>query len=145
MTALWPATLPQYFEENGYSESLADGRLDTATDFGPGKSRRRFTKNWRMIAGAIRCTDDQVDAFEEFYLETLGGGVADFLWKAPVSQNDALFRFRGQPPRIQYRSADEHLITLQLWQKTLLTDFRFDSDVFTFDSTLDTFDEANTY
>lgn len=145
MTAIWPAALPQYLDEGGFNEALADVRIDTPTDYGPGKTRRRFTKNWRVISGAIRCTDDQVDAFEEFYLETLGGGVADFLWKAPLSQDLALMRFRGPQPKIQYRSADEFLISFQLFQKTLFADFRFDSDEMSFDSTLHSFDAANTY
>jgi hypothetical protein len=145
MTAVWPAGLPQYLEADGFNEQLADARLDTPTDYGPGKTRRKFTKNWRQISGAIRCTDDQVDTFEEFYLETLNGGALDFLWKAPLTQNAAMMRFRGGPPKIQYRSADEHLISFQLFQKYVLADFRFDSGEVSFDSTLDTFDAVNTY
>lgn len=145
MTAIWPATLPQYLEESGFGENLADGRIDTPTDYGPGKSRRRFTKNWRVISGAIRCTDVQVSVFEGFYQDTLGGGTAQFLWVSPLLQRPALMRFRGPPPKVQYRSADEFLISFQLWQKSLLAGLRFDATDVTFDSTLSSFDEANTY
>lgn len=120
MSEVWPATLPQYFNADGYSENLGDGRLDTPTDHGPGKSRRKYTTTWRPISGAISCTDDQVDALEDFYLDTLNGGTLDFIWKAPFSQSAALFCFRGGAPKLLYRSADEFVISIQLWQKALL-------------------------
>lgn len=145
MTAVWPATLPQHLNTEGFSEALADNKLESQTDFGPGKSRRRFTTNWRMISGTLRCTDDQVDAFEDFYQDTLGGGVDAFLWRDPLSQNLSLMKFRGAPPRTQYRSADEFLIQVTLWQKAIYAGLRFDSDEVSFDSTLATFDEATAY
>lgn len=145
MTAVWPAELPQYLSADGYGEGLPDNKLESQTDFGPGKSRRRFTMNWRAISGAIRCTAEQAEAFEEFYQDTLRGGVSDFLWRTPVNQAMALMRFRGGPPRIQFRSADDHLISFQLWQKAIYADFRFDSDEMSFDSTLHSFDETTRY
>jgi hypothetical protein len=145
VTATWPAGLPQYLSADGFSEALADNKLESQTDFGPGKSRRRFTANWRMISGTLRCTDDQVDAFEDFYQDTLGGGVDAFLWRDPISQNLSLMKFRGGAPRTQYRSADEFLIQITLWQKAIYAGLRFDSDEVSFDSTLATFDEATTY
>lgn len=145
MTASWPEALPQYFEAAGFVEGLAAANMETPTDYGPGKNRRLFTANWRQISGVIRCTADQVETFEGFFDETVKGGTLDFLWRAPLSQRPAIMRFRGQKPKAQYAGGDHFLVQLHLFQKAMLTAFRFDSTEVTFDSLLDSFDDANTY
>ncbi len=101
MTAAWPAALPQFVLLQGYSESLANRKVESETDSGPPKARRRFTNAWRPIQATIRCDDDQVDAFEEFYETTLGGGVQPFTWVSPRTQLPATFRFVKAPPKHQ--------------------------------------------
>lgn len=140
----WPEELPQYFVARGYSETLPDQKIESQTDVGPGKARKRFTQNWRAITGVILCTPEQAAALETFYRDTLNGGVLTFFWKAPITQRGALMRFRT-PPMLVLESAECISAQLSLWQTAILGLFRFDSTLVSFDSTEVTFDEAPTF
>ena len=39
----WPATLPQYVDQNGYQEARVSGKLETEMDSGPKSMRRLYT------------------------------------------------------------------------------------------------------
>lgn len=115
MTAAWPATLPQFVQEQGFDETLPNQRLESSVDSGPPKARRRFTKNYRAIQCEIWCDADQADDFEDFYETDLAGGVLPFTWVNPVTQTAATFRFRGSPPRRSVRG-EIVIYRLQMWQ-----------------------------
>lgn len=116
MTAAWPATLPQYFQEQGYSESPPDQRLESNVDSGPPKTRRRYTNNYRPIQGTIWCTEDQWEDFETFYDVDLAGGVLPFTWVHPITRAAATFKFRGQPPRYTPFGGTNVAIAMTLFQ-----------------------------
>lgn len=140
----WPADLPQYFDAQGYRETLGDARAEHPTDTGPGKTYKRFTKAWRTIAGSLRCTPEQAAALETFYRETLKGGTLDFFWTAPVTRLGARLRFRA-PPVLVMQSSEEYLAQVSLWQIKVLPELRFDSTLVTFDSTEHTFDAGEAW
>lgn len=144
MTAVWPAGLPQFVQEQGFSESLPDQILESAMETGQSKSRRRFTGNWRPVQATIWCTSAQALVFENFVDETLGGGALPFFWVNPVTQTMALFRFKRPAPQ-KRAMGDAIIYAMNLWQLRLYAAFRFDSELVTFDSTLHTFDEANRF
>lgn len=112
----WPSELPQFFDQQGYGESAPDNRLDTPTDYGPGKTRPRYTNAWRAIGGNIRCSAAQVAIFEDFYYEDLDGGRIDFSWVNPITQTAARFRFVKPDPVVTYIDADQYTIHLRLSQ-----------------------------
>lgn len=145
MTAQWPAALPQYVLEQGYSEILADQTIESTMDSGLPKVRRRFTKNLRPIAAAIKCDADQALVFEHFYHETLQGGVLPFHWVNPFTQVLAEFRFKRPPPTKRSFGSANIEYAMNLWQTKQFTTFRFDSDTLTFDSTLILFSQANRF
>lgn len=142
MVAVWPASLPQFVQEQGYSEHLPKNVVESQLDAGQVKRRRRFTRTWRELACVIWCDLDQRDTFEFFYETTLGGGIDPFTWVNPVTQRMALFSFRGEPPSYQPFGGENVQIRFQLHQRAEYPDFRFDSTEVTFDSTQDTFDAA---
>lgn len=145
MTATWPAALPQFVQERGYSESLADQTIESPMDSGPPKVRRRFTKNYRPLQMTIQCDATQRELFEYFYHTTLSGGVLPFHWVNPQTQALALMRFRRPPPAYSVFGGVNTAISFSLWQITQYAALRFDSTIITFDSTEVTFDEANRY
>jgi hypothetical protein len=147
MTISWPATLPQYVQQAGYGESLPDQTIESQVDAGPPKSRRRFTKNARQVQATIWCDAAQRAAFELFHADTLQGGVLPFLWVNPITQVAALYRFRRPPPALTAFAGGHIAIAMNLLQLAQYTTFRFDvtGAPITFDSTLISFDQANSY
>lgn len=145
MTATWPAELPQFVSEQGFSESLPNLRLESSVDTGEPKVRRRFTKNLRAVQWSIQCDADQRAAFDTFYLDTLKGGILPFQWVNPLTQAAAEFKFRGSPPTYTAFGGINVRIAMTLWQTKQFAPARFDVDAITFDSDQYTFDSANRY
>jgi hypothetical protein len=70
MPANWPATLPQ--APAAYSEEPQPVDIRTATDNGPGKSRRRFTKPLRKGRMEFLLTNAQAVILDNFYFSSTG-------------------------------------------------------------------------
>lgn len=145
MTAIWPAALPQYVQEQGFGEGLPDQTIESQMEAGLPKSRRRYTKNFRPMQATIWCTAEQGQLFEYFYEETLSGGVLPFHWVNPFTQVLAEFRFKRPPPQKRSFGSANVEISMNLWQTRQYAALRFDSTRITFDSTLVTFDETNRF
>lgn len=75
---VWPATLPQRFEVDGYQESMGDGRLRSQTESGFAKVRRRFSIVPRPLAAILVLSSDELAIFEAFVRDTLAGGALPF-------------------------------------------------------------------
>lgn len=99
----WPATLPQYVLEQGYSESEADQLLQTQMEAGRPKTRRRYTTNNEVFTVAVAMTKAQKVIFEDFFDNTLVGGSLPFTWVHPVHQTAANFQFRKPVPKWSVR------------------------------------------
>lgn len=145
MSASWPATLPQFVQQQGYQETLPDQTIESDVDAGPPKTRRRFTKNFRQAQAAIWVDLGQKTTFEYFVATTLEGGTLPFLWVNPATQAMAEFRFRRPPPVVTALGPDHFSIVMNLYQLTQFAAFRFDSTQVSFDSTLVSFDAMNLY
>ncbi len=145
MVATWPAGLPQFVQESGYSESLGDNTIESQVDSGQPKSRPRFTASWRPIQATIWLTAAEKAVFETFYKHTLNSGTEDFFWVNPIDQSVARFRFRRPPPRYGVFGSVNVAAAINLWQLGIYPAFRFDSTAITFDSTTATFDQAISY
>jgi hypothetical protein len=109
--AVWPSSLPQFVEIDGYDETLPDALLRTRMDAGPAKQRRRFTAAPRSLAAVTDLmTAAQGATFEAFFETTLQMGALPFDWAHPRTQATKTFRFREPPKaiarpggRVQYR------------------------------------------
>jgi len=111
----WPATLPALVVQSGYSESLPDQAIETPTDAGPGKIRRRQTGTQRPLKCSIECTPAQVATFETFWLTTLAGGTLEFTWVHPRTQAAATLRFRKPAPTLVPLDGANFRIDMSLW------------------------------
>lgn len=112
----WPASLPQFVQEQGYDESLPDQTVESPMDSGPPKSRRRFTTAFRPLRVTIWCTAEQAEDFEEFYMDDCAAGSLSFTWVHPRTQQAATFRFRKPAPKPQPFGAGNVAYTFNLWQ-----------------------------
>lgn len=99
MTAAWPASLPQYVLEQGYSEQMPDQLIETPMEAGKPKVRRRYTMNNPTFTVTIAMTLGQKAIFETFFDEDLQGGSLPFTWVNPTSQLATTFRFRKPVPK----------------------------------------------
>lgn len=95
--ASWPATLPDQPLQNGYKESPPNLVIRTEMDAGPAKVRRAMTSNVRQISCHMILTSEQLDTFEDFFIDDCASGATRFTWTHPRTGTSADFRFVGQP------------------------------------------------
>ena len=74
----WPAELQQRLLKDGFADTLADGRIRTKTDIGPGKVRLSSTSAIRPVAGRIKVDDGSKARFDRFWMEETKGGILPF-------------------------------------------------------------------
>lgn len=106
----WPATLPQYVLEQGFSENQPDQLLQTSMEAGRPKSRRRYSFNGSTFTVSIAMTKAQKVIFEDFFNDTLVGGSLPFTWVHPIHQTAANFQFRKPPPKWSVRG-EAHIVS----------------------------------
>ncbi len=116
MPALWPSTLPAYVLEDGYQETLNDQTVESQTDTGSVKIRRRYTKLIRTFDLTVRMTEAQRATFETFWQTTLAGGSLTFDWVHPATRAATTFRFRKPPP--SYRSVGGTIVEVRFRLET---------------------------
>ena len=111
----WPGTLPALVNVAGFGESPPDQAVETPTDAGPGKSRRRQTGTQRPIKCSIRCTLAQVEIFDAFWLTTLAAGTLNFTWVSPRTQAAKTLRFKKPIPAYVPLGGPNWQIDMNLW------------------------------
>lgn len=97
MSALWPAELPQKFDEGGFSEVFGNNVITTEMDSGPSKRRRRFTAAVDKIVGKMYMTQAQVNTFETFYRTTCADGSIDVEMLHPRKGTSVILQWDGAP------------------------------------------------
>lgn len=90
--AIWPGTLPQYFEV-GVQDTRQQGFLRSQTDTGPYKQRKRFTATSRFLTGTMLFTGTQRATLETFYKTTLSEGADEFDFIDPSDFSTISVRF----------------------------------------------------
>jgi hypothetical protein len=98
MPAVWPSTLPEYVLADAFKEALNTQTIESATDTGSVKVRRRYTKLVRKFDIAVLLSEAQLATFETFWLDTLRGGALSFDWVHPLKRTAVTFRFRSPAP-----------------------------------------------
>ncbi len=95
MPATWPGTLPQS-PIHGWSERKLPNVVDSDTDAGPSKRRRRFTAAVRRITLSVWLTLDQRATLEGFHTATLSDGSLPFDWVHPATGTSHSFRWMNE-------------------------------------------------
>ena len=95
---VWPATLPQRMDVDGYQESLGDGRLRSQSDAGPAKVRRRFSAVPRPLSVSTELTSAQLATFKTFVVTTLAGGTLPFQMPAQSGTGTWIVQFAQTMP-----------------------------------------------
>jgi len=96
----WPseAFLPQDILQNGFSQKQNPNAIRTNIEAGVDKLRRRYTTPIIIVKGSMWITHAQYIIFEDFYNNTLHGGVDRFDYKDPAVPTDTYeYRFVSPP------------------------------------------------
>ena len=99
--SVWPITLPQKFEQEGFTDSEPDLFVKTEMDAGPPKLRRRFTVSHHPISGTMIMTAYQKAVFRTFYRAY---GSQKIVFPDPDSDGTINIIFTGIPEYISYSS-----------------------------------------
>ena len=91
----WPPSLPQYPNQDSFTEEQMDNSIRTQFDGGAMKLRRRYTAVPIKFTMSFTLTASQKAALETFFNSTLSGGVLPWDWVKPSDQAAATFVFRS--------------------------------------------------
>lgn len=113
--AVWPSSLPQNFNIEGYRRKIGDGRAVSPVDAGPAKMRMRFRPP-KPVSGAMMMTSAQFDTLESFIMDDLDGGVLPFSFPAQPGPGMWLVRFdpRAALPEESGSEFDAWAVTVAL-------------------------------
>ena len=98
--AVWPGTLPQKPQQDGFSRTKEDGRLRTSMSEGPEKVRRRFTAVTENLTCSFIFTPAQLDTFDSFFDATLKGGSLIYDWTHPMTGLAVVCRIKDMPAAV---------------------------------------------
>lgn len=96
MIPVWPDTLPQHFDRQGFALAEGDGRLKSPTDTGPGKMRRRSTAIADPMQGRMSMRLAQILALRAFLKTDLAKGSLPFWLPDPMGGDPLLVRFADE-------------------------------------------------
>lgn len=99
--ATWPVTLPQAFDNDGYSYEPAENRIISSMDAGAGKQRQKYTAVPFFHSGKMLMTMAQLSTFRAFVANDIGYA-NDFVFPNPLDSGltDITVRFSpmSSPP-----------------------------------------------
>jgi hypothetical protein len=90
--------LQLYLNESGFGIEFTPSYLESETDTGPKKRRRRTTQNFERIAANITIDRSVYLTFRNFYDVTLSGGVLPFMFPHPITLVST--KYRMDSPKI---------------------------------------------
>jgi hypothetical protein len=112
---VWPSTLPQMMNGDGYSRTLPDTRQRTPMDSGNVKVSRKSVLAISKMAGSFYMSRDQLLTFTNFFQVTTGGGT--LLFTFPDQEGGAtplLARFGEKAPVINSIDIDAWNVSIEL-------------------------------
>lgn len=110
----WPASLPQFVLQDGFSRGMADRAIRSQMDQGPKKARLRYTAAPKPRTFRFIMTTDQLLAFETFYESDLASGILTFTFDDPVDETTVTFAFSSHPEPAVANGPDSFIVTLRL-------------------------------
>jgi hypothetical protein len=111
--ANWPATLPQSFLVQGFSEMMPNNVIRSKMDVGPPKVRRRSTAAPTELMGRQAMTLTQTETLDTFYKDTTAYGSQEFTWDDPRTGDSVSMRFKA-PPKLTALGNDYWMVEFQM-------------------------------
>lgn len=96
--AIWPASLPQKFLQDGFGESLTPNIIQDNFEIGAPQTRARSTWQGRAFTGSFRITQEEKIIFDEFYEFITVFGTLPFEFPHPYTGTVIECKFDGTSP-----------------------------------------------
>ncbi len=93
-SAVWPLTLPQELQQDGFALQPPNNIISTPMDVGPRKTRRRDVVATYPVQGQIVVTSAQLDILWAFFRVTIADGALPFEWVEPRTGQAVEFAFK---------------------------------------------------
>lgn len=97
MAIEWPPQLQQLLSTDSFNYMFGETTIRSDMDVGPAKVRRRFTAGVDTLSCSIQMSYENFQILRDFFDVTLNGGVNQFEYTHPFTQELALFRMVGPP------------------------------------------------
>lgn len=110
---VWPTSLPERFDADGYEEEEANNILRSETDMGPPMVRKRTSANVLPVKGSLYLTTAQRATLREFYRDDCQSGSIRFSWVDQITGDPLEYRFK-EPPKWGAKTNELHMVTLDL-------------------------------
>ncbi len=91
----WPSTLPQFVDQDEYTQTSKNPLIRTDMEAGPAKVRLRYTAVPEEFNISLVMTKTQFESFITFFKQTIHYGADTFLWNHPVTRTASNCRFTG--------------------------------------------------
>jgi hypothetical protein len=111
--ATWPASIPQTFDQNGFSYEPEENLVRTRMETGPEKTRVRFTAARTFLSGTMTMSRAEYITLMSFHDSTTVFGTQSFTFTDPVTETTGTFKFR-KPPSIAGAVSDELTVGIAL-------------------------------
>lgn len=82
----WPSTLPQYVDQDGYTQTIKNPLIRTDMEAGPAKVRLRYTAIPEEFSISLVMTKKQFEDFVTFFKQDIHYGADTFTWNHPVTR-----------------------------------------------------------
>jgi hypothetical protein len=94
----WPSTVPARPSVRGFNQVGRDNVVRSKPDFGPSKTRRRYTADTIYYSCQYEMTLGEWAYLEAFYWSTVASGTLSFNWVHPLTGTSTEVMFFGGPP-----------------------------------------------
>ena len=82
-TENWPLTLPQAFQQNGYTEGEYNNVVKSKMNTGPDKRRLRCSVSYLPVGGKMILSNAQKSTFYDFFKNNISYGAVPFNFPDP--------------------------------------------------------------
>lgn len=111
----WPSDLPQQFERDGFSDSLADQLARPGLPGGPGAARRLAgRREGYPISGRMLMTTAQWNMLTAFWRDDLAYGALEFDFPDPDDATASIVAALSEPQSLDTIGGEFHSVTLSL-------------------------------
>lgn len=94
---LWPVSLQEKVNTDGFSYKFGKTTIETDMDVGITKKRRLYTKSVDELSITINVNSTEYATLYTFFDTTLNGGALTFWHDNPITGVSEEFRFKGEP------------------------------------------------
>ncbi len=118
MAKVWPLSLPQVPLFEGHGVKIGDNAVRFKPDVGPSFGRVRTTRRTDTVTYVFRMTEQQHNAFDQFYTVEIADGTVAFQFYDPLKNAPCTMKIE-QPPTVQKVSPTRFNVSLTMSREVI--------------------------